>query len=117
MTSLSLLVLKTHQMENVRRFYAALDVDVEREKHDKGPIHFAGQLGPLVFEIYPLSPDKKADANTRLGIKVDDLSQVLETLVAEGIIGRTEPQETEWGLQVVIRDPDGRAVELTQSEI
>lgn len=115
MPSLSLLVLKTHQMEAVRRFYAALGVEFQQEKHEKGPIHFSGPMGNTVLEIYPLPPDRTSDATTRLGVVVDDLSQVLETLVAKGLIGRKQPQETEWGLLVMLRDPDGRAVELTQT--
>lgn len=111
MPSLSLLVLKTHQMEAVRRFYAALGVEFQQEKHDQGPIHFSGLLGNTVLEIYPLPPDRKSDVTTRLGVVVDDLSKVLETLVAAGQIGRKEPES---GLLVVLRDPDGRAVELTQ---
>jgi hypothetical protein len=114
MPSLALLVLKTHQMEAVRRFYAAIGVEFEQEKHDKGPVHFSGRLKETVFEIYPLAPDRRSDSTTRLGIDVDDLSEALKSLVAAGIIGKTDPKETEAGLQAVIRDPDGRAVELTQ---
>jgi len=114
MPSLSLLVVKTHQMEAVRRFYAAVGVEFQQEKHGKGPVHFTGRLGETVFEIYPLAPDRTSDTTTRLGIAVDDLSEVLKSLVAGSIIGKTEPRETEEGLQAVIRDPDDRSVELIQ---
>jgi predicted enzyme related to lactoylglutathione lyase len=116
MPSLALLVLKTHQMEAVRRFYAALGIEFQQEKHEKGPIHFSGQLGDTILEIFPLPPDRTSDVTTRLGFVVDDLSKVLETLVANGLIGRKVPEETESGLLVVLRDPDGRAVELTQQK-
>lgn len=113
MPSLALLVLKTHQMEAVRRFYAAVGIEFQQEKHGKGPAHFSGRLGETVFEIYPLPPDKPPEATTRLGIAVDDLNQVLESLVAAGTIEREEIVETS---RIVIRDPDGRVVELTQRE-
>jgi len=112
--SLSLLVLKTRQSERLRTFYAALGVAFATEQHGAGPIHVAGQIGDVVFEIYPLSGDGPADSTTRLGFTVDDLGGLLVRLQALGVPVISPPRRSDWGLRAVVRDPDGRAVELVQ---
>ncbi len=115
--TLTLLVLKTREMERVRAFFQAVGIILSEERHGQGPAHYAGRVGDTVFEIYPL-PDGAgpADATTRLGFAVSDLDEVLEVLRAAGtpVIGR--PNETAWGKRAMVRDPDGRAVELYQAE-
>ncbi len=111
--SLSLLVLKTRQVEKMRAFYGALGIDLAEEQHEKGPLHFAGRIGDVVLELYPLPDDgMSADSSTRLGFTVMQLAVALERLQALGILSPGKPQATEWGNRVVVRDPDGRAVEL-----
>jgi hypothetical protein len=39
---------------------------------------------------------------------------VVQALKAVGTLLSTEPQATQWGVRAVVRDPDGRAVELYQ---
>ena len=65
---LSLVVLKTREVDSLRRFYNALGVELTEEQHGKGPLHFAGPVGDVVLELYPL-PEKSTptDATTRLG--------------------------------------------------
>jgi lactoylglutathione lyase len=101
--SLKLLVLKTRQLERVRTFYEALGVSFVEEKHGNGPVHYAGQVGETVLEVYPLAGEGSADGTIRLGFAVENLDQVLE---------RVQSGETQVVTSVVVRDPDGRAVEL-----
>jgi len=112
---ISLLVLKTAQLETLRRFYEALGVQLRMERHGKGPVHYAGQIGHVVLEVYPL-PDAEtaADRTTRLGFAVTDLRQILSTLEGQGAEVVTPINETEGGLYLVVRDPDGRTLELRQ---
>lgn len=113
--SLSLLVLKTRRPEKLREFYASLGIDLAEERHGTGPVHYAGRVGDAVLEIYPLPDDTTpADATTRLGFVVDGVAEVVEALRAVGTRVDGEPRATKWGLRAVVRDPDGRAVELTQ---
>ncbi len=112
---LSLLVLKTNQPAGLRDFYEALGLRFREERHGSGPVHFAAQAGDVVFEIYPLPKSvAQADATTRLGFRVGALHPVIAALKAAGVPVTTEPQPTEWGYRAVVRDPDGRSVELTQ---
>lgn len=112
--SFSLLVLKTHQIENLRGFYETIGITFTEEQHGKGPVHFAGQVGEMVMEIYPLHPDATTDTTTRLGFHVPALDEVLEKLTARDAKVVTAAKETPWGYRAVVLDPDGRSVELCQ---
>jgi len=112
---LSLVVLKTRQVVALRRFYGTLGIELTEEKHGKGPVHFAGQVGDVVLEVYPIPDDgTAADTTTRLGFVVARLVEVVDALKALNTPIVTEPLATQWGLRAVVRDPDGRAVELYQ---
>jgi hypothetical protein len=111
--SLSLVVLKTRQVENLRAFYRALGIELTDEQHGKGPIHYAGRVGSVVLEVYPLLEDgTPTDTTTRLGFTIEKLAEATERLKALGVSIPDKPQATEWGYRVIVRDPDGRAVEL-----
>ena len=76
--SLALVVLKTRQLDELRRFYGLLRIELTEEQHGKGPVHYAGRVGDAVLEIYPLpGDDVPADATTRLGFTVEDLTGVI----------------------------------------
>ena len=113
--SLTLLVLKTRQVEQLRLFYQTLGIELTEEQHGKGPLHFAGRVGGVVIEVYPLADDgTPGDTSTRLGFAVENLAAVVQALQGIGTKVETPPKETAWGFQAVVRDPNGRAVELTQ---
>ena len=46
-------VIKTAQPEEVQRFFEALGLTFQEEKHGKGPTHFSCELNGQVLEIYP----------------------------------------------------------------
>jgi hypothetical protein len=111
--SLRLLVLKTRQLDQLRAFYQALGIALAEERHGRGPLHYAGQVGEATLEVYPLGDDAAAtDATTRLGFTVDSLDDALRSLNALGVMPSDAPRQTPWGRRAVVRDPDGRAVEL-----
>jgi predicted enzyme related to lactoylglutathione lyase len=113
--SLTLLVLKTRQVEQLRRFYQMLGIELTEEKHGKGPIHYAGRLGDMVIEVYPLPDDgSPVDSSTRLGFAVEDLAEVIRALEGVGTRIITPARDTAWGRQAIVCDPDGRGVELSQ---
>jgi predicted enzyme related to lactoylglutathione lyase len=111
---LNLLVLRTGQPDLLRAFYAAIGLDFAVEKHGDGPTHHAARHGDLVLELYPLAEGTTVDATTRLGFAVAGLDAMLKTLEAAGAEVMSRPRRTAWGYRAVVRDPDGRAVELTQ---
>jgi lactoylglutathione lyase len=113
--SLTLLVLKTRQVEQLRRFYQTLGIPLAEEQHGKGPIHFAGLAGEAVIEVYPFPDDgTSVDSSLRLGFTVENMAEVISALQGIGAKLVMPPKETAWGLQAVVKDFDGRSVELTQ---
>ena len=84
--SLTLLVLKTGQVENLLVFYRALGIDFVEERHAKGPLHYAGKLGEIVFELYPVTGNDPVDATVRLGFGVPKLSETIAALRSIGAV-------------------------------
>lgn len=113
---LALLVLKTHQIERLRSCYGILGIEFKEEQHGSGPMHFAGLVGELIFEIYPLKEGEFADTTTRLGFTVSNLNETLERMTRAGVPIASDAKQTPWGYRAVVRDPDGRSVELTSVE-
>mgnify|MGYP001395022962 CR=1 FL=1 len=112
---LNLLVLKTHQLERLKDFYAALGLSFAEERHGEGPPHLAARVGDLVLELYPLPADAgPADGMTRVGFAVPDLDAAMRSLEALQAVVVSGPKMTEWGRRAVVRDPDGRAVKMVQ---
>ncbi len=108
--SLSLIVLRTTKLHSVVLFYGALGLQFVEEKHGKGPIHYACNLGTTVIEIY-LGEDSGA---IMLGFRVDALDTVIAALREVRADVVSPPQSSEWGRRASMRDPDGRGVELTE---
>jgi catechol 2,3-dioxygenase-like lactoylglutathione lyase family enzyme len=108
---LSLLVLRTPNLENMRTFYSALGAHFEKERHGNGPEHYAATLGDdLVLELYPTLDGAVPDTGLRLGLRVNDIEETLRAIAQSAA-----PQQTQWGLRAIVRDPDGRKVELLES--
>ena len=110
---LKLLVLRTHRLEELKKFYESLGVEFVKERHGQGPSHYAGSMGSAVLELYPLPKDApEPDKSLRLGFAVKHLGTIANELGSTGIrIGASERHSP----VVVIKDPDGRTVELSQS--
>ncbi|WP_339909907.1 VOC family protein [Symmachiella dynata] len=110
-----LLVIKSHRMQELQQFYETLGCEFVEEQHGRGPLHLAAEIGEAIFEIYPL-PDETSpvDTTTRLGFSVPDLDGVVDKLKTGQSEIVTAVKETAWGKRAVVRDPDGRSVELYQ---
>ena len=110
----ALVVIRTVQVDNTVKFYRLLGVDFVQEKHGKGPEHFAGKVGGVVLEIYPLREGTASNPGGRFGFKVAKLEDLIKTLRSAGVAFIEEAKQTDWGYRAIVRDPDGRAVELQQ---
>jgi predicted enzyme related to lactoylglutathione lyase len=114
--SLKLLVLRTPQLHRLRRFYQLLGIDFTEERHGLGPLHFAGHIGDAILELYPLANEgETVDTSIRLGFSVTNLTETVRSLEADGAAIVNGPKATAWGTRAVVRDPDGRGVELYQA--
>lgn len=114
---LRLLVLKTKKLLALKGFYELLGLHFQEEKHGKGPLHFSTTINDkLVFELYPLTKDVELDLTIRLGFEVSNVeSTIAKIKFIEGKIVSL-PKDTAWGKRAVIKDLDGRTVELYESE-
>ncbi|MGO4292586.1 VOC family protein [Chitinophaga sp. RAB17] len=108
-----LIVIKTAQLAMQAEFYTRLGFEFHYHQHGTGPFHYASTGEGVVLEIYPLPRGVTvADNTTRLGFKVDDIDTLMKTLPAEYII--TAATQTEWGYTALVKDLDGRKIELLQ---
>jgi hypothetical protein len=97
--SLTLLVLKTRQVEQLRLFYQTLGVELAKEQQSKGLVHFAGRAGDVVIDVYPLPADAgSVDSSTRLGFAVEDVAEVVRALEGSIHQGRQLPSAEPSGL-------------------
>ena len=111
---LTMLVLRSHRLEQTKNFYEALGIAFTREQHGSGPVHYSGHLGGTLLELYPLSSELPEENSVRLGFAIEDLESTMDLLRGAGATILSQPEEKAWGYRAVIRDPDGRAVELYQ---
>ena len=117
--SLSLLVLKTSKMEAMLHFYKALGLTFAQEQHGSGPVHHSCELAGTVLEIYPgsegIAPDRRNGGATSLGFRVPSVDATLAAVNIFGAVIITQPKDSQWGRRAVVADPDGRSVEISQS--
>ena len=112
---LTLLVLKSAQLDKLLEFYKALGIELTQERHGKGPLHFSALLGDTLLELYPLPDTSTATVDsTRLGFRIASVDEVVQSLAQCGSIVVSPPQQTPGVYRAVVKDPDGRAVELYQ---
>lgn len=112
---LNLFVLRTKDIHHLSRFYQNLGMSFEYHQHGNGPMHYSSKIGETVFEIYPfLKNQTVADYSLRLGFAVEKLDELIRNLKKEKITIVKNPTFTEWGYHAIIKDSDGRKIELTQ---
>jgi len=116
---LSLVVLRSFQMDASLAFYQSLGLEFVEEKHGTGPVHYSAQVGSTVLEIYPgeaAEPlNRKSSGATMLGFGVESLDSVVAAVQRLGIQIVTPPSDSKWGRRAVVLDPDGRAIEVNES--
>ncbi len=108
---INLVVLRCEDIERSREFYECFELSFERHRHGNGPEHFAASDEfAIILELYPASVSNPAD-RCGLGFGVPNLEIAAARLRERGF----EPgptMEQPWGVTFVVRDPDGRRVEV-----
>jgi lactoylglutathione lyase len=112
--SLNLLVLRCKDIDLSRRFYEQLGLAFVEEKHGNGPLHYAFNNGEFVLELYPTAEGQSPD-NVRVGFLTDDLVTLKgDLLKGPGVKVVKPPAATADRIVMVLEDPDGRKVEISQ---
>lgn len=106
---LSLLVVRVADLAASRQFYERLGLTFRTEQHGSGPEHLSAVIGGLVMELYPRANSLSTEG-LRLGFVVPELAMVAGTCASSVV----EDRERDGQRVVVLRDPDGHKVELTQ---
>jgi lactoylglutathione lyase len=112
--SLNLLVLRAADIERTGSFYSVLGLSLVQEKHGCGPVHYSCDLGTMVLEIYPAGSIGAEPGTGMMGFTVSSLSHVLPMIESMGCSIVTAPASSDRGLRAVVKDPDGRRVELIE---
>jgi predicted enzyme related to lactoylglutathione lyase len=107
------IVLRTADEARLLRFYRAFGISFIPEKHgDEGKSHHSSTMGGnAVIEIYQRS--KKVD--DAILIEVDSFDGLLKSLQEEGFSVTHEGAPPKGGI-VLIHDPDGREVIVSEKE-
>ena len=113
--NLNLLVLRTRNPKGLSSFYEQLGVKFEYHQHGNGAWHYSSDVEGIVFEIYPLLRNQKnVDKSLRLGFSINNLDKKIIKLQQLGIEIVSLPKRSEWGYFAVIKDLDGRKIELKE---
>jgi catechol 2,3-dioxygenase-like lactoylglutathione lyase family enzyme len=111
MSFINLLVLRCADVARTREFYECLELEFDGHRHGNGPVHSGTMDGMgLILELYPASEKNPVD-RSGLGFGAPDLERIIAALLSRGF----EPGKIEkkpWGNTFVVRDPDGRRVEV-----
>jgi catechol 2,3-dioxygenase-like lactoylglutathione lyase family enzyme len=112
--AVNLLVLRCKDLEITRRFYERLGLVFVEEKHGTGARHYAWENGGLVLELYPSAEGQLPD-NVRLGFSVPLLAALASTIARDFDVNIVKPPyATDGRLLMLLQDPDGRKVEVSQ---
>jgi lactoylglutathione lyase len=109
MKSLNLLVLRCANIERSKSFYEIFGMAFVKQQHGNGPVHYAFEQPDGIFELYP--SEGGAPDQTGLGFVTGDL-EGLHMLLRRNQFAPREIRNTELGRMFVVRDPDGRRVEV-----
>jgi predicted enzyme related to lactoylglutathione lyase len=112
---LKLVVIRSMEPAHTVRFYSLLGMQFQEEQHGSGPIHWAASVVEIVLEIYSAKSAHEVDSTTRLGFEVTEAGVVLERLRTAGFEVVKELSRGPWGTRAVVRDSDGRSVEIVQA--
>jgi lactoylglutathione lyase len=112
-----LLVIRTTDIDRLASFYELFGFKFEYHKHEKSPYHYSASIGNMVLEIYPLAKGQaEADKELRLGFSIESFEDIIQVLKDKQTVFLSEPTQTDYGFIAIIKDPDGRKIELYKNE-
>jgi catechol 2,3-dioxygenase-like lactoylglutathione lyase family enzyme len=112
--AVNLLVLRCKDIEVTRRFYEQLGLAFVEEKHGTGPRHYAWENGGFVLELYPVAEGQAPD-NVRIGFSTPLLAEMAGNLRHSSDVNVVkQPHVAADRLVMLLQDPDGRKVEVSQ---
>lgn len=112
---INLIVIRTPDTAKLADFYALLGLQFDYHKHGKSPYHYSTTINKTVLEIYPLAKGQAMpDIYLRLGFSLTEFESTIQLLKNKAVEFVSEPMQTDFGLMAIIKDPDGRKIELSK---
>jgi uncharacterized glyoxalase superfamily protein PhnB len=110
-------VLFTSRQDECVAFYRLLGAPLVEERHDDGVVHFACEIGEVHFAVFPVADDGRApeygaSGCSFPGFAVTSVDAVVEQAARHGAAVLQPCADYPWGIRAVLRDPDGRPVEV-----
>jgi len=100
------------------QFYRAIGVPLEEERHGEDEhVHHACDIADVHIAVFPATGDTAAPVLGEpgcsfVGFAVDSVDSTVEAARSVGAEILQPPDEFPWGRRAVLRDPDGRPVEI-----
>ncbi len=117
--NVALIVIKTRDLELVKRFYGYLGFNFQEIVDGKGrrDYHYASIGSEFILELRPLEPySALLVSHVRLGFFVENIHAVVGRMHLKGIELAEPLQATEQGSwHAIVQDPDGRHIELFEA--
>jgi len=115
-TGIGSIILFSGDPQTCVAFYQRLGLPLVAEDHGEGPVHYAADIAGCHFAVFPSKPGQapphKSGGSHFVGLTVDNLEPTVERAQTFGA-PLVEPIRTfPWGRRALVRDPDGRVVEL-----
>lgn len=113
-TNVSLIFIKTHKVEELKKFYELLGLPLKQEQHGSGPIHYSCKLSEQVtLEFYPVNPSRCITKN-RIELTTTNLETIRKKVLETYQDRRTK---TDLGTSLSMWDPEGRRVVITEKKL
>jgi catechol 2,3-dioxygenase-like lactoylglutathione lyase family enzyme len=115
MTDVAEIALFTDDVEAAKGFYARLLGSPPVAEWPGGAVYAVGSAKLLVHERAATMDDGPPNED-HFALAVADLEAACEVLGAGGVAILVPPRDYPWGRSAYLRDPDGRLVELAQTD-
>lgn len=111
-TTLRLLVIRSSDIDATKDFYSTLGIEF-RASTKRDMKHYVGAVDGFLMEIYPADSHHRED-HIRLGFGVIGLDEIMGLIPASRGMVMKPPHDTVYGQKALVKDPDGRVVELLE---
>ena len=112
---INLIVIRSTKPKELSKFYEQIGMEFVYHQHGNGTWHYSAEVNNTIFEIYPLLKNQQnPDNSLRLGFTIENLDTTVKAMKEQGVIVTREPNHSEWGYFAVVKDLDGRKIELKE---
>ena len=105
---------ETKRVEACVAFYTALGFPLERTTRPEAGAPAFATYEDVSLSIFPATEDPRVPSHVFLVLEVDDIDGLVAKAVTAGGQMIEAPATVAWGNQCMLKDPDGRVIELSE---